>query len=208
MLKKFIAAFALVVGVIWVLGGLLSKSILSIVLGIFLLIVGIALNKKPTTDGSLGLEVGKPQKKESQPLHSEHREISEGFARNVKVECYRVAGVTFDDDFGNSRQEMLKNMFVDEVENDGIAHHTFKFEDYTYQGKPAIHVIVDGHQIGSVHAKDLDKVNDFRSHGIDIDTFEILCGGDSSSVAIDDIEDGEKFDYNRIYSVEYGYYVK
>lgn len=202
MLKKFIAAFALVVGVIWVLGGLLSKSILSIVLGIFLLIVGIALKKKPTTD------VGKPQKKESQPLHSEHREISEGFARNVEVECYRVAGVTFDDDFGNSRQEMLKMMFVDEVENDGIAHHTFKFEDYTYQGKPAIHVIVDGHQIGSVHAKDLDKVNDFRSHGIDIDTFEILCGGDSSSVAIDDIADGEKFDYNRIYSVEYGYYVK
>lgn len=202
MLKKFIAAFALVVGVIWVLGGLLSKSILSIVLGIFLLIVGIALKKKPTTD------VGKPQKKESQPLHSEHREISEGFARNVKVECYRVAGVTFDDDFGNSRQEMLKKMFVDEVENDGIAHHTFKFEDYTYQGKPAIHVIVDGHQIGSVHTKDLDKVNDFRSHGIDIDTFEILCGGDSSSVAIDDIADGEKFDYNRIYSVEYGYYVK
>lgn len=202
MLKKFIAAFALVVGVIWVLSGLLSKSILSIVLGIFLLIVGIALKKNPTTD------VGKPQKKESQPLHSEHREISEGFARNVKVECYRVAGVTFDDDFGSSRQEMLKMMFVDEVENDGIAHHTFEFEDYTYQGKPAIHVIVDGHQIGSVHTKDLDKVNDFRSHGIDIDTFKILCGGDSSDVAIDDIEDGEKFDYNRIYSVEYGYYVK
>lgn len=46
MLKKFIAAFALVVGVIWVLGGLLSKSILSIVLGIFLLIVGIALKNQ------------------------------------------------------------------------------------------------------------------------------------------------------------------
>ena len=60
------------------------------------------------------------------------------------IEEFKVAGVTFDNDDGSSRQEILKNI----VDNGGSADATFK--EYEFNGKPAIAVYADGKCIGSI----------------------------------------------------------
>lgn len=62
----------------------------------------------------------------------------------LTVEEFKVAGVTFNNDDGSSRQEILKNI----VDNGGSADATFK--EYEFNGKPAIAVYADGKCIGSI----------------------------------------------------------
>ena len=62
----------------------------------------------------------------------------------LTIEEFKVAGVTFNNDDGSSRQEILKNI----VDNGGSADATFK--EYEFNGKPAIAVYADGKCIGSI----------------------------------------------------------
>ena len=62
----------------------------------------------------------------------------------LTVEEFKVTGVTFDNDDGSSRQEILKSI----VDNGGSADATFK--EYEFNGKPAIAVYADGKCIGSI----------------------------------------------------------
>lgn len=70
----------------------------------------------------------------------------------LTIEEFKVAGVTFDNDDGSSRQEILKNI----VDNGGSADATFK--EYEFNGKPAIAVYADGKCIGSIPRGSAKKV--------------------------------------------------
>lgn len=63
----------------------------------------------------------------------------------------KIAGVTFRNDDGSSRQKYLKEAFVNQ--GDG----TIKFESYEYQGEPAIRVFYDDMCIGNIPK---DRVQD------------------------------------------------
>lgn len=55
-----------------------------------------------------------------------------------------IAGVTFQNDDGRSRQALLKDLKARGGDAD------LELEEYEYKGKPAIRVLVDGEQIGNV----------------------------------------------------------
>lgn len=64
----------------------------------------------------------------------------------------RIAGVTFENDDGSSRQKYLKEAYA----NQGVG--TLGLESYDYQGEPAIRVLYDDMCIGNIPK---DKVQDF-----------------------------------------------
>lgn len=55
-----------------------------------------------------------------------------------------IAGVTFDNDDGSSRQKILKGI----MNRGGEGEVTL--EEYTYKGHPAVHVLIDGACIGNI----------------------------------------------------------
>lgn len=71
-----------------------------------------------------------------------------------------VAGVTFDNDDGTSRQRILSNFFR---ENGYDAGAEATLQQYEYSGKPAVYVLLEGKIIGSVpksHAHEIISIID------------------------------------------------
>lgn len=67
-------------------------------------------------------------------------------ARHGKIET-TVAGVTFDNEDGTSRQRILKKFLR---ENGYDAGEEATLQQYEYNGKPAVYVLLDGQIIGNV----------------------------------------------------------
>lgn len=65
-----------------------------------------------------------------------------------------VAGVTFKNDDGISRQNILKDLKAR-----GGYDADLELEEYEYKGKPAIRVLVDGEQIGNVPRSRVSEVS-------------------------------------------------
>lgn len=65
-----------------------------------------------------------------------------------------IAGVTFDNEDGTSRQRLLKDLKV----RGGDAH--LELEEYEFKGKPAIRVMVDGDCIGNIPKTRVAEVSD------------------------------------------------
>lgn len=81
-----------------------------------------------------------------------------------------IAGVTFDNDDGSSRQKLLRDLMV----SGGEAELTL--EEFEYKGHPAVRVLVDGDCIGNIPAKRVDDVLAAMDAGItashlDVETF-------------------------------------
>ena len=92
------------------------------------------------------------------------------------VKEIKVAGVTFSNQDGTSRQELLRKFdAVDEVAVSLLEHE--------HKGKPAFHVLVDGEIIGNIPRDKTQFILDNRS-GIGFDDIEI---------AIYRAKDGENF---------------
>ncbi len=65
-----------------------------------------------------------------------------------------VAGVTFDNDDGTSRQRLLSGIYK-EAEGGGTAA---TLEEYEFKGKPAVRVLVEGKCVGVIRNADLPQV--------------------------------------------------
>ena len=65
-----------------------------------------------------------------------------------------VAGVTFKNDDGISRQNILKDLKARGGYDDDL-----ELEEYEYKGKPAIRVLVDGEQIGNIPRSRVGEVS-------------------------------------------------
>lgn len=65
-----------------------------------------------------------------------------------------VAGVTFDNDDGSSRQRILKAVYQD---NEGSGAEG-SLERYEYKGRPAVRVLIEGRCVGNIRNDDLSDV--------------------------------------------------
>ena len=87
---------------------------------------------------------------------------------------YAVAGVTFKNDDGKSRQKILRGFYDEEL---GISSANCWLEEYEYEGEPAVRVMTDDGCVGNIRRSDLDEVRSYFDHGIsrmhlDVETFE------------------------------------
>ena len=80
-----------------------------------------------------------------------------------------LAGVTFNNEDGVSRQALLKDYYARGGEAD------LELEEYEYKGKPAIRVLLDGEQIGNIQRSrvtDVSAVLDrLDKASLDVETF-------------------------------------
>lgn len=93
----------------------------------------------------------------------------EEWARQHGVITFAVAGVTFDNDDGTSRQRLLKDIRARGGDAD------LELEEWEYKGKPACRVLVDGEQIGNVPRHKVEEVllvlDRLEEASIDVGTF-------------------------------------
>lgn len=74
-------------------------------------------------------------------------------ANRNDMTTFKVAGVSFDNDDGSSRQQILQKLY------NGKKDGPVSFRPYTYKGEPAMHVLCAGRCVGSVPR---DRVADVR----------------------------------------------
>lgn len=96
---------------------------------------------------------------------------------------FRVAGTTFDNDDGTSRQEILRHLkFGDEPWADGPEDLTGTLEETDYNGETAFAVLVNGYQVGNVPRANIKQVAAALEHVSTcyVSSVRILGGGDLS----------------------------
>lgn len=111
---------------------------------------------------------------------------------------FRVAGTTFDNDDGTSRQEILRHLkFGDAPWADGPEDLTATLEETEYEGEPAFDVMVNGYQVGSVPKNMIPRVRKAQEHVATcfVSSVRILGGGEDSK--------GERLNYGCEITLEY-----
>jgi len=93
-----------------------------------------------------------------------HRKPKEKFEIK-RIDC-TVAGVTFRNEDGTSRQAALRDAFKDnydkddyELDDDRVNAGGADFEPYEYDGKPAMYVVFEGKTVGNIPANMVDHVS-------------------------------------------------
>ena len=86
---------------------------------------------------------------------------------------YPVAGVTFKNEDGSSRQRILRSL----CDGEEYGHASVTFDEYEYEGSPAIRVLTDSGCVGNIRqsqVEEFQKYFDTEVHSIflSIDTFE------------------------------------
>lgn len=107
---------------------------------------------------------------------------------------FNIAGVTFTNDDGTKRQDLLKEVLASGGDCD------VTFEEYEYNGKPAVRILYDRqHMLGNVPARmvgDFLKIMDnISAVNLDIQTF-------TPDDVDDDWEEGRKKNKEKLYRAE------
>lgn len=110
---------------------------------------------------------------------------------------FRVAGVTFDNDDGTSRQDILRHLyFGDAPYADDPEDLDVDFVETDYHGDPAIEVHINGYQVGHVPKGKVNAMlKAIASHADTVDSVRIIGGGRK--------EDGERMSYGCEIEVSY-----
>lgn len=74
--------------------------------------------------------------------------------KNIGYMTFRVAGVTYNNDDGTSRQEIIAQIKKNKDHNS--TENKLDLKEYSYEGKPALAVFIDGQQVGNVPANNVD----------------------------------------------------
>lgn len=74
---------------------------------------------------------------------------------------YKIVGVTFENDNGTDRQQLLKKIYNRAVKELKAGpwldvDYDVSFRSYEFEGSPALAVLIDGYEIGNIAA---DSVN-------------------------------------------------
>ena len=77
---------------------------------------------------------------------------------------FSVAGVTFANEDGSSRQKILSEIYDAQLAEDLDPDVTL--ERYEYEGKPAIHVLVNGRCVGNVPRMEVDDVSEIMDKAL------------------------------------------
>ena len=111
---------------------------------------------------------------------------------------FRVAGTTFDNGDGTSRQDILRHLkFGDAPWADDPDDLTATLEEETFEGEPAFAVLINGYRVGSVPKKMIPQVQKAQEHVATcfVSSVRILGGGTS--------EDGKQLSYGCEITLEY-----
>ena len=114
-----------------------------------------------------------------------------------KTISFRVAGVSFDNDDGTSRQDILRHLhFGDAPYADDPEDLDVDFVETDYHGDPAIEVHINGYQVGYVPKGKVNAMlKAIASHADTVDSVRIIGGGRT--------EDGERISYGCEIEVSY-----
>lgn len=87
---------------------------------------------------------------------------------------FPVAGVTFKNDDGSSRQKILRGFYDKET---GISTADCWLEEYEYEGEPAVRVMTFEGCVGNIRRSDLSEVREYFDHDVsrmylNVETFE------------------------------------
>lgn len=145
--NKIVAVICVIAALIF---ALISKWLWAVVYGVFAVVFFIV---KPKT------------KKEKAAEEAAEMEAWRKEREKYQYVSFPVAGVTFKNDDGSARQKILKE--ICDGEEEGYARA--ELEAYTYEGEPAIRVLVDGDCIGNIRRSDVSKVTLFLDRpGVDV----------------------------------------
>ena len=98
---------------------------------------------------------------------------------NIGYMTFRVAGVTYNNDDGTNRQEIIAQ--IKENKNCSSTENKLDFKEYSYEGKPALAVYLDGKQVGNVPANRVDfLLEEIEKNHLVSAELEFLGGGDLS----------------------------
>lgn len=121
----------------------------------------------------------RPKEKIEEQHKSSFQKIGHSYLdkeNNVAYTDFKIAGVTFKDGRA-SRQTALRMLkFQDPPMQDPI---DFEFEDYEYDGKPAILIKANGRILGNVPADYVDEFIELRDKSLSMDLgYKVSGGGD------------------------------
>ena len=159
---------------------------LFILIGVVLFVIPrISADKKTAAEHEAEREEAHREKPDA-PSDSEEKTIS-----------FRVAGVSFDNDDGTSRQDILRHLhFGDAPYADDPEDLDVEFIETDYQGDPAIEVHINGYQVGHVPQEKVSAMlKAIASHADTVDSVRIIGGGRT--------EDGERISYGCEIEVSY-----
>ena len=110
-------------------------------------------------------------------------------------EFYRVktVGVTFNNDDGTSRQELIRKLYYHEppFTNKEIE---LALEEYEYRGEPAFKVLVDGYQLGNLSRADAKSMEENKDRCVTLCGAEIVGGDTPKDDFFDDDYDDDNDD--------------
>lgn len=110
-------------------------------------------------------------------------------------EFYRVktVGVTFNNDDGTSRQELIRKLYYHEppFTNKEIE---LALEEYEYRGEPAFKVLVDGYQLGNLSRADAKYMEENKDRCVTLCGAEIVGGDTPKDDFFDDDYDDDNDD--------------
>lgn len=132
-------------------------------------IIFLALSKKRTLPKATPPEVAEPVKSQAQIEREEReRQRAEWESKHGRI-VTALAGVTFDNEDGTSRQKLLKDYMARKTD----AHMTL--EEFKYKGEPAVRVLIDGKCVGNVPrshvAEVLDVMDRLENGHLDVEIF-------------------------------------
>ena len=111
---------------------------------------------------------------------------------------FRVAGTTFDNDDGTSRQDILRHLkFGDAPWADDPDDLVATIEEETYEGEPAFAVLINGYQVGFVPRTRIPDVEKARRNVATCYVSDVQITGGGYS------EDGQKLSYGCTVTLEY-----
>ena len=155
--------------------------------GLFFLAGGSIITGKAMTDRKYREKTAQPvqQPSEAEIRRKESEEQARQWWEDQKAarardaarfvrKRYAVAGVTFKNDDGKSRQKILRGFYDEET---GVSTADCWLEEYEYEGEPAVRVMTSDGCVGNIRRSDLDEVLGYFDHGIgrmylDVETFE------------------------------------
>ena len=123
---------------------------------------------------------------------------SSGSAAGSGSVTFRVAGTTFENDDGTSRQDILRHMkFGDAPWAEDPEDLMVTIEEETYEGEPAFAVFINDYQVGFVPKNYIQKVETARQNVASCFVSDVKITGGGTA------EDGRKLSYGCSITLEY-----
>lgn len=170
---KFVKAnWRLIVGVLFVIHAVSFLTVLDLVGVIVCGAIGGGLIFWQCKDANCD----KPAEYEARPVKPAKAAPAVGAAApeqkpDTYTRNFKVRGVTFYNDDGTSRQEILKKIYRKKPPFDNGLNVELK--QYTYNDGPAYGVYVNGYMIGNIPGDNTDFVNHARRRGVEVVGFKV-----------------------------------